>query len=94
MDIKESEEEFKLRLRPWLVKKIESHQYGLEWINEGQKLFKIPWTKKGDPNWEEDYKVFIVRLLLQCINVLIKRLLVVKSVLEIVIFVLLKRFSS
>ena len=61
MALKESEEEFKLPLRQWLMKKIETQQFhGLEWIDESQKLFKIPWTQKGHPNWEEDYQVFIV----------------------------------
>ena len=60
MAMKESEEEFKLPLRQWLVKKIELKQFsGLEWMDE-DRLFKIPWTQKGHPNWEDHYQIFIV----------------------------------
>ena len=63
MALKESEEEFKLPLRQWLVKKIELQQFGgLEWMDEEMRLFKIPWTQKGHPNWEEHYKIFIVSI--------------------------------
>uniref|UniRef100_F6T5R3 IRF tryptophan pentad repeat domain-containing protein n=1 Tax=Ciona intestinalis TaxID=7719 RepID=F6T5R3_CIOIN len=51
--------EYKLPLRHWLVKKIEESAFdGLEWVNREEKTFKIPWTQKKYPNWEKHCEIF------------------------------------
>ncbi|XP_078494561.1 interferon regulatory factor like protein isoform X2 [Ciona intestinalis] len=51
--------EYKLPLRHWLVKKIEDCAFdGLEWVNRDEKTFKIPWTQKKYPNWEKHCEIF------------------------------------
>lgn len=57
----EADEDFKLPLRPWLEKQINSRKYkGLEWVltGNGDKQFKLPWVKKNLPDWEEYYMIF------------------------------------
>uniref|UniRef100_H2ZQ83 IRF tryptophan pentad repeat domain-containing protein n=1 Tax=Ciona savignyi TaxID=51511 RepID=H2ZQ83_CIOSA len=54
------DQEFKLPLRNWLIKKIEQKEFdGLLWIDEDQKIFKIPWTQKKYPNWEKHCEIFV-----------------------------------
>ncbi|CAK8696056.1 uncharacterized protein LOC143452779 isoform X2 [Clavelina lepadiformis] len=49
-----------LQFKPWLVKQISSGKYkDLEWIDADKKrVFKLPWTKKNYPNWEEHHEIF------------------------------------
>lgn len=57
----EADEDFKLPLRPWLEKQINSGKFkGLEWEKcDGEtKMFRLPWVKKNLPEWEEYYKIF------------------------------------
>jgi len=51
-----------LQFFPWLMQQISSGKYlGLEWLDEDKKrLFKIPWTKKYYPQWEEHHEIFRV----------------------------------
>ena len=51
-----------LQFKPWLVKQISSGKYkDLEWIDADKKrVFKLPWTKKNYPNWEEHHEIFRV----------------------------------
>ncbi|XP_046367377.1 interferon regulatory factor 6-like isoform X2 [Haliotis rufescens] len=42
------------RLRPWLEAKINSGNFpGLEWVDRGQYIFKIPWKHGGKQDWSE-----------------------------------------
>lgn len=64
MSVRESEEDFKLPLRQWLIKKIEMNQFdGLEWLDSEKRRFKIPWTQKGHPHWEKHYLIFKVSII-------------------------------
>lgn len=59
--LEEADEDFKLPLRPWLEKQINSGKFkGLEWEQcDGEtKMFRLPWVKKNLPEWEEYYKIF------------------------------------
>nr|NP_001071744.1 interferon regulatory factor like protein [Ciona intestinalis]BAE06516.1 interferon regulatory factor like protein [Ciona intestinalis] len=49
-----------LQFKPWLIEQISSGNYpGLEWIDsEQQRVFKLPWTKKNYPGWEDHHKIF------------------------------------
>ena len=38
------------KLKPWLMEQINSGTYpGLEWINQKEQIFKIPWKHFGKP---------------------------------------------
>nr|CAB3256850.1 interferon regulatory factor like protein [Phallusia mammillata] len=59
----EHNSEFKplhLQFCPWLIQQISSGNYlDLEWLDAEEKsLFKIPWTKKFYPHWEEHHEIF------------------------------------
>ena len=55
------EEEFKLPLRHWLKKQVDSKKfYGLDWANSEKTLIKIPWIQQHYPGWEQSYQLFIV----------------------------------
>ena len=49
-----------MQFKPWLVQQISSGKFkDLEWIDaEQQRIFKLPWTKKNYPHWEEHHKLF------------------------------------
>lgn len=51
-----------LQFCPWLIQQISSGKYrDLEWLDEDDRtLFKIPWTKKFYPYWEEHHEIFQV----------------------------------
>lgn len=53
--------EFKLPLRHWLKKQVDSEKYyGLEWVKEdGQQFIKIPWIQQHHPDWERSYELFV-----------------------------------
>jgi len=54
------EEEFKLPLRHWLKKQVDSKKfYGLDWANSEKTLIKIPWIQQHYPGWEQSYQLFI-----------------------------------
>lgn len=50
----------RLKFKPWLIQQISSAKYkDLEWIDdENKRVFKIPWTKKNYPHWEEHHEIF------------------------------------
>nr|CAB3256924.1 interferon regulatory factor like protein [Phallusia mammillata] len=53
------EQEYKLPLRQWLINKIEQKAFvGVEWIDEEKAIFKIPWTQKHHPKWNEHFEIF------------------------------------
>ncbi|XP_039263390.2 interferon regulatory factor 4-like [Styela clava] len=59
--LEEADEDFKLPLRPWLEKQINSGKYlGLEWepCSDDSKQFRLPWVKKNLPNWQDYYRIF------------------------------------
>ena len=49
-----------LHFEDWLVQQVSSGKFkDLEWIDdEQQRIFKLPWTKKNYPNWEEHHEIF------------------------------------
>ena len=49
-----------LQFEAWLVQQISSGNFkDLEWIDaDQQRIFKLPWTKKNYPDWEEHHKIF------------------------------------
>ena len=61
-EIFESRLYMKIQFKPWLVEQVSSGKYkGLEWIDsEEKRIFKVPWTKKNYPDWEEHHKIFQV----------------------------------
>ncbi len=51
----------KINFRGWMVDQVSSGKYrDLEWIDEDQTVFKLPWTKKHYPYWEEHHEIFKV----------------------------------
>lgn len=43
------------RMRPWLEARINSGEIqGLEWIDQSQLIFKVPWKHVGNREWKED----------------------------------------
>ncbi|XP_045193922.2 interferon regulatory factor 5-like isoform X2 [Mercenaria mercenaria] len=47
--------ETRQRMRPWLESQINNGQIrGLEWVDEQQKMFKVPWKHVGNREWSED----------------------------------------
>ena len=50
----------RLQFKPWLIQQISSAKFkDLEWIDvENKRVFKVPWTKKNYPNWEEHHEIF------------------------------------
>lgn len=45
----------RMRMRPWLEQQIKSGSFkGLEWVNEEQKIFQIPWMHAARHGWELD----------------------------------------
>nr|NP_001071745.1 interferon regulatory factor like protein [Ciona intestinalis]BAE06517.1 interferon regulatory factor like protein [Ciona intestinalis] len=53
--------EFKLTLRNWLFNRLNEETYGdaLKWDGNNKGVFHILWTKKGDPNWENHFQIFV-----------------------------------
>jgi len=51
-------------LRPWLENLIHSGLLpGLEWIDAGKTMFKVPWKHRSKKNWSLRHSsVFLVRL--------------------------------
>ena len=49
-----------LQFKEWLIQQISSGKFrDLEWIDaEHQRIFKLPWTKKNYPLWEEHHEIF------------------------------------
>jgi len=51
-----------LQFKPWLIQQVSSGKFlDLEWIDaEKKRIFKLPWTKKNYPHWEEHHEIFRV----------------------------------
>ena len=67
------------RMRPWLESRINSGEIpGLEWVDQTQLIFKVPWKHVGNREWREDdsqiFKVefcIVLKFVLLAINFLI-----------------------
>jgi len=59
-----SERRERILLRPWLENLIHSNTIpGLEWIDAGNTMFKVPWKHRSKKNWSLRHSsVFLVRL--------------------------------
>jgi len=58
-------------LRPWLENLIHSGLLpGLEWIDAGKTMFKVPWKHRSKKNWSLRHSsVFLVRLSVSVVSV-------------------------
>ena len=60
-------------LRPWLENLIDSGVIpGLEWIDVGKTMFKVPWKHRSKKNWSLRHSsVFLVRIIIIIIIIII-----------------------
>lgn len=50
-----TEPQSRQRMRPWLESRINSREIaGLEWVDQSQLVFKVPWKHVGNREWKED----------------------------------------
>ena len=43
------------KMRPWLESRINSGEIpGLEWVDQTQMIFKVPWKNVANRGWRED----------------------------------------
>uniref|UniRef100_H2YHG8 IRF tryptophan pentad repeat domain-containing protein n=1 Tax=Ciona savignyi TaxID=51511 RepID=H2YHG8_CIOSA len=54
------EDEYKLPLRVWLLKRLNQAKYPdvVYWTDKERGVFRILWTKKGNPNWKQHFQIF------------------------------------
>ena len=69
----------RLRLRPWLEKKIEEQSIpGLDWLDEKARIVKIPWKHAARHGWTRDkdaslfkeWAIHTSKLLILCFSAL------------------------
>ncbi|KAM6970039.1 interferon regulatory factor 1b [Aplochiton taeniatus] len=44
----------RMRMRPWLIQKINGNAGGVEWLDKEQTMFSIPWKHAARHGWEVD----------------------------------------
>lgn len=53
----------RLRLLPWLEKMIDCEaSQGLQWVDRGKKIFKVPWKHASRHGWNRDTDAYLFRL--------------------------------
>lgn len=46
-------------LKSWILFHLNAGTFiGVEWLDEEHGIFKIPWTRIGQPNWQKDHEIF------------------------------------